>query len=90
MGHKVGGALTTISPVVSFFNPVIGSGVASTGLVMKGVGALGDAGKDMLTRGELHPQEIRRTINGIRDNFGAVRSAYTEVRGAGNPLERGR
>ena len=40
LGHKVGGALTTISPVVSLFNPVIGSGVASAGLVMKGIGAL--------------------------------------------------
>ena len=90
LGHKVGGALTTISPVVSLFNPVIGSGVASAGLVMKGIGALGNAGKAMLTRGEFHPQEIRRTINGIRTNVGAVRSAYTEVRGPGNPLERGR
>jgi L-seryl-tRNA(Ser) seleniumtransferase len=59
------------------------------GLVMKGIGALGDAGKAMLTRGEFHPQEIRRTINGKRTNVGAVRSAYTEVRGPGNPLERG-
>ena len=44
LGHKVGGTLITISPVVSLFNPVIGSGVASAGLVMKGIGALGDAG----------------------------------------------
>jgi len=88
--HKVGGALTTISSVVSLFNPVIGSCVASTGLVMKGIGALGDAGKAMLTRGEFHPQEIRRTINGIRNNVGAARSAYTEVRGACIPLEKGR
>ena len=90
LGHKVGGAMITISPVVSLFNPVIGSGVASAGLVMKNIGALGDAGKAMLTRGEFHPQEIRRTINGIRNDAGAVLSAYATVRGAGNPLERGR
>jgi hypothetical protein len=68
--HKVGGAQTTISPVVSLFNPVIGPSVASAGLVMKGIGAMGDAGKAMLTRGEFHPQEIRRTINGIRSDVG--------------------
>ena len=54
-GHKVGGTLTTISPVVSLFYPFIGSGVANAGLVTKGIGALGDAGKVMLTRGEFHP-----------------------------------
>ena len=90
MGHTFGGALTSISPVVSLFNPVIGSSVASAGLVMKGIGALGAARTAMSIRGEFHPQEIRRTINVIRDNAGAVRSAYTEVRGAGKPLKRGR
>ncbi len=89
LGHKVGGALTAISPAVSHFNPAIAAGVASAGLVLNGVGALGDAGKAMLTRGEFHPQEIRRTINGIRSDASAVRSAYTSVRGAGNPLEKG-
>ena len=73
------------------FNPVIGAGVASAGLVLKGVGALGDAGKAFLARGDFNPQAIRRTINGIQNDAGAVRSAYTAVRGAaGNPLERGR
>ncbi len=90
LGHKVGGALTAVSPAVSYFSPAIGAGVASAGLVLKSVGALGDAGKAMLTRGEFHPHEIRRTINGIRSDAGAVRSAYTSVRGAGNPLEKGR
>ncbi len=90
LGHKVGGALTAISPAVSHFNPAICVSVASTGLVLKGVGALEDAGKAMLTLGDFHPQEIRRTINGIRSDAGAVRSAYTSVRGAGNPLEKGR
>ena len=90
LGHKVGGALTAVSPAVSHFSPAIGAGVASAGLVLKGVGALGDAGKAMLTRGEFQPQEIRRTITGIRSDAGAVRSAYTSVRGAANPLEKGR
>ena len=80
-GFLVGGALTAISPAVAHFNPTIGAGLASAGMVLKGVGALGDAGKAMLTRGEFHLQEIRRTINGIRTNVGAVRSAYTAVRG---------
>ncbi len=90
LGHKVSGALTTIMPAVSLLNPAIGAGVASAGLVLKGVGALGDAGKSLLIRGEFNPQEIRRTINGIRNESSAVRSADMDVRGAGNPLERGR
>ncbi len=91
LGHKVGSGLTSISPVVSLFNPVIGAGVASAGMVLKGVGALGDAGKALIARGDINPWEVRRTIDGIRADAGAVRRAYNEVRGAaGNPLERGR
>ena len=90
LGHKVGGGLTSISPVVSLFNPVIGAGVASAGMVLKGVGALGDAGKALIARGDINPWEVRRTIDGIRSDAGAVRAAYNQVRGAGNPLERGR
>jgi hypothetical protein len=56
---------------------------------MKGVGALGDAGKAMMRGGDFNPQAIRRTVDGIRNDAGAVRSAYSAVRGAGNPLERG-
>ena len=57
---------------------------------LKGVGALGDAGKALIARGDINPWEVRRTINGIRADAGAVRRAYNEVRGAaGNPLERG-
>ena len=72
LGHKVGVTLTSISPVISLFNPVIGAGFASAGLVLKGVGALGDAGKALMTRGEFNPREIRRTIDGIRSDAGAV------------------
>ena len=92
LGHKVGGALTAISPAVAYFNPAIGAGVASAGMVLKGVGALGDAGKAMMRGGDFnHPQAIRRTVDGIRSDAGAVRSAYSAVRGAsGSPLERGR
>ncbi len=88
--HKVGGALTATSPAVAHFSLSICAGVASAGLVMKGVGALGDAGKAMLTRCDFHPQEIRRTINGVRSDAGAVRSASTTLRGTSNPLEKGR
>ena len=45
LGHKVGGALTAISPAVSHFNPSIGASVASSGMVLKGVGALGTQGR---------------------------------------------
>ncbi len=91
MRHKVGGTLTSISHVIFILNSVTGAGVASAGLVLKGVGALGDAGKALMTRGEFNPREIWRTIDGIRSNAGAVWNAYTAVRRvAGNPLERGR
>jgi hypothetical protein len=45
LGHKVGGALTAISPAVSQFNPAIGTGMASTGMVLKGVGLWGTPGR---------------------------------------------
>ena len=90
LGHKVGGALTAISPAVSHFNPVLGAGVASAGMVMKGVGALGDAGKAILRGGDFNPQAVRWTVDGIRSDAGAVRSTYSAIRGPGNPLERGR
>jgi hypothetical protein len=81
--RKVGGALTAISPAVSHFNPVHGAGVASAGRVMKGVGALGDAGKAIMRGGEFNPQAVRRTVDGIRNDAGAVRSAYSAIRGPG-------
>jgi len=77
LGHKVGGGLAAISPVVSLFNPVIGAGVASAGMVLKSVGALGDAKKALLARGDFNPQVIRRTIDGTRNDTAAVRTAYT-------------
>ncbi len=87
----MGGALTAISPVVAYFNPTIGGGMASARLVFRDVGALGVAGKAMLRGGNLNPHVIRRTIDDICSDAGAVRSAYSAVRGASrNPLERGR
>ena len=80
-GHKAGGTLTSISPVISLFNPVIGACVAPAGLVLMGVGALGDDSKRLMARGEFNPNEIRRTITGIRSDARVVRSAYTAVRG---------
>ena len=90
LGHKVGGALAAISPAVAHFNPVLGAWVASAGMVMRGVGALGDAGKAIMRGGDFNPQAVRRTVDGIRNDVGAVRSAYSAIRGPGNPLERGR
>ena len=90
LGHKVGGGLAAISAVVSLFNPDLGAGVACAGIVLKGLGALGDAGKALITRGDFKPQAVWRTIEGIRADAGAVRATYNQVRGAGNPLERGR
>ncbi len=85
LGHKVGGALTAISPAVAYFNPVIGADVASAGMVMKEVGALGDAGRAMMRGGDFNPQAIRRTVDGMRNDSGAVRSAYLAISGTGNP-----
>jgi hypothetical protein len=90
LGHKVGGALTSISPAAAYFNPAIGERIASAGMVMKGVGAQGDAGKAIMRDGDFKPQAIRRTVDVIRNDAGAVRSAYSAIRGPGNPLERGR
>jgi hypothetical protein len=91
LGHKVGKALTAISPAVAHFKPVIGAGVASAGMVLRSVGALGDASKAMMIGGDFNPQAIRRTVDGICSDAGAVRSAYSAVPGAsGNLLERGR
>ena len=55
LGHKFGGGITSISPVVSLFNPAITAGVASAGMVLKGVGALGDAGKALIVREDINP-----------------------------------
>jgi hypothetical protein len=84
----VGDGLTSISPVVSLFNPVVGAGVASVGMVLKCIGALGNAGKALTAREDINPWEIRRTIDGIRSDAGAIRAAYNQVRGAGNPPDR--
>jgi hypothetical protein len=59
LGHKVGGGLAAISPAVAHFNPTIGAGIASAGMVLKSVGALRDAGKALMRGGgDLNPQAI--------------------------------
>ena len=83
----MGVGLTSISSVVSLFNPVIGAGVASAGMALKGAGALGNAGKALIARGDINPWEIRRMIDGMRSDVGVVRAAYNEVREADSPLE---
>ncbi len=44
-------------------------------MVLKSVGALGDAGKAVMRGGGFNPQAIRRTVDGIRNDAGVVRSA---------------
>jgi hypothetical protein len=39
---------------------------------------------------DFNPQAVQRTVDGIRNDAGAVRSAYSSIRGPDNPLERGR
>ena len=56
LGHNAGGGLASISYVVSLFNHVMGAGIASAGMVLKDVGALGDAGKALIPGGTLTPQ----------------------------------
>jgi hypothetical protein len=90
LGHKVRGASTAISPVVAHFNLVLGAGEASVGMVMKEVGALGDARKAIMRGGYFSLQAIQRTVNGKRNDAGAFWSAYSTIRGLDNPLERGR
>ncbi len=82
--------MTAISLAVAHYNPFLGAGVASAGMVMKGVGALGNAGKAIMRGRDFNPQAIRRTVDGIRNDAGAVRSVYSAISGPGNPLERGR
>ncbi len=41
-------------------------------MVLRGVGALEDAGKAMMRGGDFNPQAIRRTVDGIRSDAGAV------------------
>ena len=90
LGNKVGGALVHASPALSMFNPGLGAGVASAGMVLKGVGALGDMGKAVLRGGDINPHAVRRTVNNIRSDASGVRQAYNAIRGPGNPLERRR
>jgi hypothetical protein len=57
----VGGGLAAISPVVSLIHPAISAGVASAGMVLKGVGALKDAGKALLAHSNFNPHAIHLT-----------------------------
>ena len=89
-GNKVGGALMSLSPVISLFNPVLGAGAASAGAVFKGAGALGDLGTALLRGQGVHIRAVRQTVNGIRSDAAGVRDAYNTIRDPGNPLERRR
>ena len=90
LGHKVGGALTSLSPALSLINPALGAGAASAGMVAKGIGALGDMGKAALRGGDINTQALRSTLGNIQSDAQGVRAAYNSIRGPGNPLERRR
>ena len=88
IGHKVGGALTSMSPAVAAFNPGLGAGMAAAGMVAKGIGTLGDMGTKALGGGGIDTGALRQTFGQIKSDAGKVRDAYQSIRGAGNPLER--
>jgi hypothetical protein len=91
LGHKVGNALTAAAPVVSAISPTLGAGVASAGLVAKGVGTLGDWGRLSLASGNMNFQSLRGIGGQIRNDAAAVRSAYSDGRaGVRSALERGK
>ena len=89
LGNKVGNALLTISPVATLINPAIGAGLAGVGAVAKGIGALGDFGKSLLT-GTATLQQARQGGAGLKavvHGAGAVRDAYMAYQSR-SPLER--
>jgi hypothetical protein len=90
IGNKVGGALMSLSPAISVFNPALGAGAASAGAVLKGVGALGDMGSSFLRGGGVNTGALRQTVNNMRSDAAGVKAAYSSFRGPGNPLERRR
>ena len=90
IGSKVGGSLIFMSPALSMVSPNLGAGAASTGAVLRGVGALGDMNGAALRGGGINPQAIRQTVGNIRSDAQGVKAACNAVRGPGNPLERPR
>ena len=90
MGSKVGGTLLSMSPALSMVSSNLGEGAASTGAVLRGVGALGDMGGVALRGGGKHTQAIRQTVGNIRSDAQGLKAAYNAVRVPGNPLERPR
>ena len=92
LGHKVGNALLSAAPVVSAFAPGVGAGVASAGLVAKGVGQVGDWGRAALSGGGGGDMAALKGIGGqIRNDARAVQQAYSAGRsGVRSALERGR
>ncbi len=80
----------SLSPAISMVSPNLGAGVASAGVVLKGVGALGDMGGSLLRGGSVSTGAIRQTVNNLRSDATGVKAAYSSLRGPGNPLERRR
>ncbi len=84
LGSKVGVTLSSMSPALNMVSPNLGAGVAASGSVLQGVGALGDMGGRVLRSGRINTQAKRQTVGNIRSD--AVRAAYNAVRGSGKPL----
>ena len=75
----MGGRLTALSPALAVFNPALGEAAATTGTVLKGVGAIGDIGNAIIKGNAAR-----------RSDAANVKKAYTAIRGPGNPLEKPR
>ena len=91
LGHKVGGALTAISPAVAHFNFNHRRRNGIRRKCPKRRRGSGGRREGHAERRDFNSHAIRRTVDGIRSDAGAVTSAYSAFRGAaGNQLERGR
>ena len=76
-----------MSLALNIISPNLGTGAASAGVVLRGVGALGDFCGAALGGGGINTQTIRETIWNIRSDAQGMKAAYNAVRGPGNPLE---
>lgn len=88
LGHKAGNVLMTLAPAVATFAPQVGAGLAGAGAIAQGIGALGDAGKEIF-RGNVGGSQLAQARDGygqVREGMQQARAAYRSARGSG--LER--
>ena len=80
----------SLFPAISMVSPNLGAGAASTGAVLKGVGALGDMDGSIFRGGGVNTRAIRQTASGMHSDEARIKAAYSSLRGLVNPLERRR